>query len=423
MLGACSLLIAWFVYLAGWVWRLLARRPRRLGPIDRYWVNSIALIRLDEMGDFVLFSSILRPLRQAFPNARITLVLCDWICPLAELCPYVDEVIPFPTSGPKWRQFLLGPFRALRIALKFGRRFDLVINPRFARDIRGAAFLAHFSLAPWVLGYPSSTEPFKLQANRGYDRFYTHLLPAPPEVMHEVERSRSILDFLGIPHFDAKPEVWISAEDRRHADRLLRHDGWHPGDTLICLGIGASYPRKRWPMEFFGQFATRFLVGNDARFLIVGGKPDRQAGELLRPHWDSRLINLCRAGLLPGYLPPPRRVLLSVAAEMTAVPNTWPPRWESRWSRSTAIRKMATRRISRRRNASARSSNRASSWPPPPPWPHAANPPHSPAEPPHRPNLRRRRSANREHGAQACNTDFGLFRVVGLWPAGTTVRE
>ena len=297
MLGACSLLNAWFFFVVGWLWRIVARRPRCKGAIDRERIHSIAVVRLDEMGDFVLFSSILRPLREAFPDARITLVLCDWICPLAELCPYVDEVIAFPSRGPKWRMYLLGPWRALRIAIKFRERFDLVINPRFARDIRGAAYLAHFSLAPWVVGYPSSTEAFKLQANRGYDRFYTHLLPAPPQVMHEVERSRCILEFLGIPGDNAMPEVWISAEDRRQADRLLR-EGWRPGDTLISVGISASYARKRWPMDLYVQLSQRMASATDSRFLIVGGKPDRQAAELLRPVLGSRLINLAgRASL------------------------------------------------------------------------------------------------------------------------------
>jgi ADP-heptose:LPS heptosyltransferase len=292
LLGAYSLLTAWFFYAAGSAWRRLAGRPRRLGPIDRSRVRSIAFIRLDEMGDFVLFSAILRPLRQAFPDAHIALVLCDWICPLAAGCPYVDEVLPFPSGGPRWRQYLLGPLRALGMALKLRRRFDLIINPRSDRDIRGAAFLAHFSLAPWVVGYPSSTEPFKLRVNRGYDRFYTHLLPSPVKVSHELERSRAILEFLGVPDDGRAPEIWLSADDRRHAEGLLRQDGWRNGDTLICLGISASYARKRWPMEFYMQLAQRLKSMPDSRFVVVGGKADRGTAELLRPVLGSRLFNL-----------------------------------------------------------------------------------------------------------------------------------
>jgi ADP-heptose:LPS heptosyltransferase len=250
------------------------------------------------MGDFVIFASVLRSLRQGFPDARITLVLCDWIRPIAELCPYVDEVIPFASRGPRWWQFILGPYRALRIAMKLRGPFDLAVNPRFDRDIRGAAFLAEFSLAPWVVGYPSSTESFKAVANRGYDRLYTHLFPDSGERdfslsgIHELERSRALLTLLGIPAHDLRPELWISPNDRQEADAILRRNGWHAGDTLICLGINASYARKRWPMSFFLQLARGLEALPGARFLIVGSHRERQSAELLRPVLGSRLINL-----------------------------------------------------------------------------------------------------------------------------------
>ena len=292
IVGSYSQLISSLLYAAGFLWRVLAHRPRRPGPLDPQEIRSILLIRLDEMGDFTLFSSMLRPLRRAFPDARITLVLCDWICPLAELCPYVDEVIPFPSRGPKWLQYLLGPFRALRIALRLGRSIDLAVNSRFDRDIRGAAFLAHFSLAPWVLGFPSSTEPFKVLANRGYDRFYTHLLPAPVGARHETERTRVVLDALGIPSHGTRPELWLSAEDRRQAHELLRQGGWRPGDTLICLGINAGHPRRRWPIDSFIRLAQGLLSTCDTRFLVVGGASDRRAADLMRPVLGARLINL-----------------------------------------------------------------------------------------------------------------------------------
>ncbi len=293
--GCYWLLLAWPLYVAGLIWRTLAGRPRQFGPIDHREIRSIAVVRLDEMGDFVIFSSILRPLREAFPDARITLFLCDWVCPLAELCPYIDEVIPFPAAGPKWRQFALGPFRALRIAARFQGRFDLIINPRFDRDIRGAAFLAHFSLAPRVLGYPPSTEPFKTIVNRGYDRFYTHLLPAPGASAgpaHEIERSRGVLSFLGVPESGCTPELWLSPGDRELGRAILREKGWRPGDTLICLGIHAGYARKRWPIDHFIKLALRLMAQSDAKFLVVGSDQDRDAGELLRPALGSRLLNL-----------------------------------------------------------------------------------------------------------------------------------
>ena len=66
ILGSYALLTSWLLYAVGSMRRSLARRPRRRGTIDRKQIHSILLIRLDEMGDFVLFTPVLRSLRQAF---------------------------------------------------------------------------------------------------------------------------------------------------------------------------------------------------------------------------------------------------------------------------------------------------------------------------------------------------------------------
>ena len=286
-----SYFVSTVVLLAGNLRRVLARLPRG-GPIERREIRSIALIRLDEMGDFVIFSSILRSVRESFPASHITLILTDWVCPLAAACPYIDEVVPFPTDGPKWRQYLAAPFHAWRIARKLTRHFDLVVNSRFDRDMRGAGFLAHLTRARWILGYPSATDPFKAAVNAGYDRLYTHLLPTAPEPIHEIERSRIVLAFLGFRPGRYQPELWLTSEDRRIALDLLTSQSWRPGDPLIALGISAGYARKRWPIQSFIDLAARLRDLTPARFLIVGGGSDYATGELLRLALGPRLINL-----------------------------------------------------------------------------------------------------------------------------------
>src|SRR5579875_2073541 len=53
-------------------------------------VESILVIKLDRVGDFVLASPFLRGLRASAPKARIDLVVTPEAFPVAEHCPYVD---------------------------------------------------------------------------------------------------------------------------------------------------------------------------------------------------------------------------------------------------------------------------------------------------------------------------------------------
>ena len=273
------------------LWRILAGKRCDNGPIDPRRIRSILIVRLDEMGDFVLFSGILGSLRRRFPSARITLVLSDWVTPLAELCPYIDEVVPFPTRGPKLWQYMVGPFRALRVRMRLHGPFDLAVNPRFDRDIRGAAFVAGFSLAPFVAGYPSCTELFKARINRGYDVFYTHLFPATRSG-HQLDRNRAILDLLAVPSGRLEPELWLSQEDREQARAALARHGWQPGSPLIALGINARAARRRWPIESFVEVAKALFAIADLHFLVLCHRNERVLAEAVRPVLGSRMIDL-----------------------------------------------------------------------------------------------------------------------------------
>ena len=61
-------------------------------------VENILIVRLDAIGDMILTSGFLREVRNNFPRARITLICSPWIFPLVELCPYVNEILPFNKS-------------------------------------------------------------------------------------------------------------------------------------------------------------------------------------------------------------------------------------------------------------------------------------------------------------------------------------
>ena len=62
-------------------------------------VDSILVIRLDEIGDMVMMSPLLRELRRNYPSAHITLVVKPAVYNLVELCPYVDETLTFPKAN------------------------------------------------------------------------------------------------------------------------------------------------------------------------------------------------------------------------------------------------------------------------------------------------------------------------------------
>ena len=63
-------------------------------------VENILIFRLDYMGDFILSTPAIR---ENYPSAFITLVVNKAVYPMAEICPYVNEVI---YMGVEYNKFL-----------------------------------------------------------------------------------------------------------------------------------------------------------------------------------------------------------------------------------------------------------------------------------------------------------------------------
>src|SRR5690349_2838558 len=57
--------------------------------------RRLLVLRTDAIGDFVLFTPVLRAIRRAHPEYHVTLLVNVCCSNLAESCPYVDETVTF----------------------------------------------------------------------------------------------------------------------------------------------------------------------------------------------------------------------------------------------------------------------------------------------------------------------------------------
>lgn len=191
--------------------------------------ERIIVIRLDEIGDMVLLSPFLRELRRGRPEAEIILVVKTAVYNLVELCPYVNEVLAYPRPGGRWMRLkqITRAFAFARDHL-WRRSLTLAIVPRFDADAGyGAGWLAFFSGAPRRIAYRARVLPTKARSDLGFDRLYTEFVPARPGVLHEVERNLDVLRYLGIAVQSEALEVWVDAQDKARAQKLLSSGGGH----------------------------------------------------------------------------------------------------------------------------------------------------------------------------------------------------
>jgi len=255
--------------------------------------RSILVVRGDGIGDLVLTSPFLRELRRSNPDAWITLVADSRFVNLVELCPYVNEVLPFdPRYGGRFGR--LGQHgKALTLARKYlwKRKFDLALLPRWDADYYESAFVAYFSGAPWRVGYAENVSKAKQRLNRGYDTLLTRAFDAP-EVRHEVERSLDFLKRAGGSVREDRLELWLSAKDREGARTALVSRGVTQGETLVAIAPGAAVPKRVWRLGRFIELGRALKQELGARILIVGANEDRAVAARLREEVGPSAIDL-----------------------------------------------------------------------------------------------------------------------------------
>jgi ADP-heptose:LPS heptosyltransferase len=249
---------------------VIAFRPGSL-----FEARRLLVIRVDEVGDFVLSSALLRELRRSAPNAHITLIVKARVRSLADACPYVDRVLTYDWESCPWsnRRTWHLKWKALRLWLSSlrGISFDRVLLPRRDDDIYGAEFLASLcaprkQIACCRSGFSSS------------------------EVNHEVEHSLAFLNWCGGNFTSDRLEIWTNPEDEAWAESYLETHRSSGRFLLVVHPSGGRSPLKQWPVGRYAETLRTLKTKKDFLCLIIGGSEEKELGRHLRAA-DASLID------------------------------------------------------------------------------------------------------------------------------------
>ena len=254
--------------------------------------SRVLIVRLDDIGDVVLTSPLLRELRMNLPSAWITLVVRPEMLNLVELCPHVNEIITFDEAAHCAGSPLLRHYHALRVSSEhlWPRRFDLAISPRRGEDIHDSKSLVYWSGAQCRVAYSE-----RVTEDNPPPTPYSDLLlsvaieQAPPQ--HEVQSNLDILRQLGGEVRDDSLELWLSPQDQQFADNVYLQNGVKDDDLVIGISPGAGSRRRMWPLQRFIDMAAIMIEKYKARILVIGGKAEIPLGEAITASLGSSVIN------------------------------------------------------------------------------------------------------------------------------------
>lgn len=267
---------------------------RRQGEININGLKRVLVVRLDAIGDIVLSTPFLRELRKNLPSAWITLIVNPQVFNLVQTCPYVNEVLTcnLRISGRFTR--LKAHLRALGFSSLhlWKRRFDLAITPRWDIDWYQGSLLTYISGAKKRVAYSEHVTAKKRRWNKGYDRFFTHII-SDNLAKHEIEHNLDVIKFLGGKIDDDSLELWLEKADSDFTERVFEKHRVKADEVLVCFGVGSREVNKIWPIERFVKLGPWLKEKYNARILLLGdGQEKYLAGRIETELGQSLLINM-----------------------------------------------------------------------------------------------------------------------------------
>ena len=242
---------------------------------------SIAVVRLDNLGDHVLGAGLLTALRATYPQSRIAVVIPSGLADLYRDCPSINHLV----AAPAKEQYLQQTVRYLQILgeLRAAEKFDLVINPRYAEDHYLAAPFCQALGAPGarIVGFRQDATPYP-----GYDpnSFFSELVESPSD-LHASRYAEVMARHLGATAA-AEPVVWFSSAEAA----AVRARYALEGEPYVVVGCGASFPYKLPSPELYQHLVARLTGTWGGRIVLVGAAADQPQGALILQRFSAAKI-------------------------------------------------------------------------------------------------------------------------------------
>jgi ADP-heptose:LPS heptosyltransferase len=228
--------------------------------------HSLLIIRLDAIGDYILFRNYLERLRTSAQFRAFKITLCgnsNWK-DLAEYfdAPFVNDFI--------WidRKQFISNFRYTVDQLRRvrSRRFDIALQPTYSRDLADLILLA--SDAPRKIAFDGD----KLNVN-GISRWISNLflsdvIRSEDKVRFELARNAEFFqDALGLPINLARPYFDDTKVNSIELDL--------PGNAYAVMSPGAGRKGRQWPTSYYATVAKYIREEYGLAVVIAGAVNDR----------------------------------------------------------------------------------------------------------------------------------------------------
>jgi predicted lipopolysaccharide heptosyltransferase III len=206
-------------------------------------VRKVLLVRLRSIGDTVLATPSAFALKRFLPNAQIDILVEDWVAPLLDSHPHIDNVVVLERGGLMTRTRVARELRAAN--------YDVVYNLHGGTT---ATFLTRATGARQRVGFKTYQ----------YAWLHNHQAPSPllvweQQKTHSVEQQLALLGWTGVPVTDRpRTQLGISSAASERISELLAQAKLDD-QRIALIHPAAAFATKQWATENFAR-VVEFLA-------------------------------------------------------------------------------------------------------------------------------------------------------------------
>ncbi len=255
-------------------------------------VKRLLIIKLDHLGDYILFRNFLKRIRESekFKNYKITFLGNIILKELAEKLDskYVDEFI-WINLKDFFTEYKSG-YRYNVIKKVSSLYYDIAFQPSYSRNYFWGDSIMRAVDAGEKIGFDGDLNNLKGVLKKKADSFYSRLIKLPDNVVFEFDKNRFIVDELlknnshniNLPFIETVPA-------------FLKHES---GEYCVIFA-GASSARRRWGIEKFAKVADYIVENSGYKIFLAGSTAEENlAFEVSAAMKSEKKEIICRtAGL------------------------------------------------------------------------------------------------------------------------------
>lgn len=236
--------------------------------------KKILIFRLSSIGDIILTSTLVRCVRNTYPEAQIDFVVKRQFMMLIDLLPWVSNVHAIDTQEG---------FKALlQLRKKLAReKYDVVLDihknwrSMFIRNSIGAKRILRYTKHPLKRFFMIR---FKIDAYHIVRPVYLRFLDAASKI--------------GVTYDNKLTELVVPKEAQKYVDNYLEDNGIKPHKNIVVLCPGASFKNKEWQVEKFRDLAEHIITKLKYQVVLLGGSKEKDVCKTIADSISGSILSV-----------------------------------------------------------------------------------------------------------------------------------